>query len=399
MKNFKLILLAICFAFPIILMGCENENISVLSTPNNLTVENGMISFDMVEDADYYSISINNMVFSVDAKHNSNVSIIDGVIKYDANKIFNNNNSYIIKIKARASDKHDSHYSNVVDYIHTIELTIPTNVSISGKMLTWSGVEDATKYVVKVFNKTYNETITYDCNVNYCDITASLAQCGAGEYEYSVKAVRVGKNATETEFSLPVNYIYKQKLSIPTIENVYIQEEAIYLQAKIDENANKITIICGEDVRNIMLNGTSQSVVQDGENLTINLTEIFGESKFDALTKYLFKVVAKYETLGVNYYENSEESNGFVLNKTQKLSSPIIELNYDENFDCYVLTWNKINESAGYKILIRNGTTVEYFTTKDVTTFLINEDFESIKIIAIGVGNYLDSDYSNIVTK
>ena len=75
MKNLKLILLAICFAFPIILMGCENESISVLSTPQNLTVENGIISFDMVEDADYYSISINNMVFSVNAKHNSNVSL------------------------------------------------------------------------------------------------------------------------------------------------------------------------------------------------------------------------------------------------------------------------------------------------------------------------------------
>ena len=71
MKFFKSLIIALCCIFPIILSGCENEDISSLSTPENLSVANGIIAFDVVDDADYYSISINDRVFNVDSKYNS----------------------------------------------------------------------------------------------------------------------------------------------------------------------------------------------------------------------------------------------------------------------------------------------------------------------------------------
>ena len=60
MKIVKSLLITACCMLSIIFAGCENENTLSLSTPEGLSVENGVISFNMVENADYYSISVND---------------------------------------------------------------------------------------------------------------------------------------------------------------------------------------------------------------------------------------------------------------------------------------------------------------------------------------------------
>ena len=396
MKFFKSLLIALCCMFPIILSGCENENISSLSTPENLNISNGIISFKQVEDADYYSISINDRVFNIDSKYNSNVEIIDSTIRYNANKLLEYGQNYSIKVKARGNEKYDSHYTAVVDYVHSIELTVPNNVSVSANTLLWDSVTDASLYIVKVTHLTQNKTEEISCDINYCELTAILDKYGIGEYQFAVKAVRNGVSPVESEYSVVVNYVHYQQLSTPIVESVYQSGNDLKMNVKLDENANKITIFCDDDNRNLMLNGTSVYVSKSGDVTTLNLTGIFGADQFFVLKKYVFSVQAKYETVVSGYYKNSEVSEQVVFNKTATLEKPNVTYSYDSVLDCYLITWQAVEHSAGYIVSINNG--IEYVVDHNQTTFMV-KDFTNAKVKALGAGNYLDSYYSNVISK
>lgn len=396
MKIFRTLLLAVCCMFPLILMGCENKNTSSLSTPQNLTVANGIISFKQVKDADYYSISINDKVFSVDAKYNSNVTIVDGIINYNANKLFAYGNTYSIKIKARGDEKYDSHYTAVYTYLHNIELVSPENVAISAKTLVWDNVNDATYYMVKAFYKTGNITQEYRCDVNLCEISGFLTN-GTGQYQFSVKAVREGLRPAESTYSNVVNYSNYQQLETPIINEINETSNGLIMTATVDENANKITINCDTDLSNIMLNGTSQHVSKSGTNLTINLTGIFGVDEFKELRTYVFTLQAKIETNSTTYFTNSLISEQKVFNKTEKLSKPELTVEKDNTLNKYIATWNAVDNAIGYEIVINNGTPIFVENTK--TVFVIDANNFTIVVRALGAGNYLTSDDSNLVRK
>ncbi len=382
-------------------MGCENQNTSSLSVPKNLTVKNGIISFEQVSDADFYSISINDKVFSVDAKYNSNVNIVDNVINYDANKLFSYGKTYSIKIKARGDEKYDSHYTAVVTYLHNIDLLAPQNVKISAKTLLWDNVNDATYYIVKAFHKTNNRTKEFRCDINMCDISGFLLDDNTkenltGEYQFSVKALREGNNPAESIYSDVVNYTNYEQLSTPIINSVYESGNDIMMSATIDENANKITINCGSDLRNVMLNGTSQYVLKTGANVTLNLTGIFGVDEFVELKAYIFTLQAKIETNSTTYFTNSLMSEQATFNKTIKLKTPSLTKLFSETLNKYVISWEAIENATGYYVVINGGAPIYVENTQ--TQFVI-DDFTNIKVMAIGAGNYLNSNYSSIVTK
>lgn len=377
-------------------MGCENENTSSLSTPKNLNVKNGIISFNKVEDADYYSISINDKVFSVDAKYNSNVTIVDNFINYNANKLFTYGNTYSIKVKARGEDKYDSHYTAAFEYLHNIDLNSPENVILSSGTLTWDNVNNSTYYIVKAFHKTSNKTEEYRCDINSCEISGVLAKYGTGEYQFSVKAVREGNSPAESIFSDVVNFTNYKQLETPIINEIKETANGLVMTATLDTNANKITIHCGTDYRNVMLNGTSQYVSISGSTLTLNLTGIFGVDEFKNLTAYVFTIQAKIETNSTTYFTNSLISEQKVFNKTIKLSTPTLSVQFDNNLNKYVASWISVDNATGYEIVINNGTPI--FIESNKTKFII-DDYSIIKIRALGAGNYLTSNYSNLIRK
>lgn len=397
MKFLKTSVVLLSCMFAIVLFGCENQNISSLSTPTNLEVDNGIIMFDLVEDADYYAISINDKVFMVDAKYNSNVEIVDSVVNYDANKILTYGKSYTIKVKARGNDKYDSHYSNSVEYYHSISLQTPKNLSVNSGTLIWDSVDDASYYMVKIYYATGNITETIKCDVCFCDISSKIEKYGTGKYLLSVKAVRVGVDPAESIFCDQYEYLHYQQLETPTINNVYISGDRLKMNATVDENANKITITCGLTEKNVMLNGSNLNVTRSGENLTIDLTGIFEANEFNNLKKYVFTLQAKYESVVTSYFKNSAVSEQFIFNKTEKLITPTISLNYNSSLNSYVLTWQAVENAVGYKLIVDN--TAEYLIAPNVTEFLCDGEFSSLKLQALGSGNYLNSDYSNIVSK
>lgn len=391
MKYLKTGVAMLCCVFAFVLFGCENQNISSLSTPQNLKIENGIIMFDLVSDADYYAISINDKVFMVDSRYNSNVEIIDSVVRYNANKILTYGKSYTIKVKARGNDKYDSHYCNSVEYYHSISLQTPKNLSVNSSTLTWDGVDDASCYMLKIYYSTADKTEELRCDVCFCDLSSMLAKFGTGKYLLSVKAVRVGVDPAESSYSEQLEYLHYYQLETPTINNVYMFNNNLFMDATLDESANQITLSCGEDNVSIMLNGGNQNVTRTDENLKINLTGVFGANKFSALKKYVFTLQAKYQTVATNYLKNSLVSEQFIFNKTEKLNSPTIELTYKTDLNCYVLTWQTVENAVGYKLVVDS---TEYIVEQGVTQFLINDGFASVKLQALGAGNYLNSDFS-----
>lgn len=396
MKFLKTSVALLCCMFAIVLFGCENKNISSLSTPTNLSVEDGIIMFDLVKDADYYAISINDKVFMVDAKYNSNVEIVDSVIKYDANKILTYGKSYTIKVKARGDDKYDSHYCGSVEYYHSISLQTPKNLSVSSNILIWDNVDDASYYKTKIYYATGNKTEEVRCDVCSCDISSIINKYGTGKYLLSVKAIREGVDSAESIYCEQFEYLHYQQLETPIINSVYMSGGDVKMNATVDENANKITISCNDSVQNIMLNSANLNVTRSAKNVTINLTGVFGKTEFSTLKKYVFTLQAKYESVTTSYFKNSSTSEQFIFNKTEKLTAPTISLGFDANLNSYILTWENIENAIGYKLVVDN---MEYLIEQGTTKFLLDADFNSAKLQALGAGNYLNSEYSNIVNK
>ena len=425
-KVFKFLLLAVCSIFPFVLSGCENNNTTSLSTPKNLEIKNGIISFKQVEDADFYSISVNDKVFSVDAKHNSNVTLVDGLVKYDANRLFAYGNTYSIKVKARGSERYDSHYTAVVEYLHNIDLRAPTNVRISSETLAWDNVSDASYYVVKAYYKTGNNTQEEIAYKNSSKISGFLETYGTGEYQFSVKAIREGINPAESTYSDVANYVNYKPLLTPKIVNVYMSGNELKMSVvDVDANMQKLTIKCGDIVKDVEknpLSGEYTTIFKEfiipeleikpelsiqsklptkpiyrpiKEHYIFNLTKIFGESTFEDLKQYVFTIQAKIENSST-YYTNSETSEQFEYNKTQTLDAPTLSVELDAKSNKFIASWNAIENAIGYEIEI-NGEVI--FVDNLTANFLIEDSNFTIKVRAVGAGNYISSEYSNSITK
>jgi len=423
MKVFKFLLLAVCCMFTFVLSGCENDNTTSLSTPKNLEIKNGIITFKQVEDAEFYSISVNDKVFSVDAKHNSNVTLVDGLVKYDANRLFAYGNTYSIKVKARGSERYDSHYTAVIEYLHNIDLLAPTNVRISSEILSWDNVSDASYYVVKAYYKTgddleednFQEVNSYK---NSCKISGFLETYGTGEYQFSVKAIREGINPAESTYSDVVNFVNYKPLLTPQIVNVYMDGNVLKMSVvDVDVNMQKLTIKCGEIVKDVEKNPLSgeyttifkEFIIPELElkpyssiqaklpikHYIFNLTKIFGASAFEELKQYVFTIQAKIENSST-YYTNSETSEQFKYNKTQTLDAPTIAVELDAKSNKFIASWDTIDNAIGYEIDL-NGETI--FVDNSTTNFLIEDSNFTIQVRAVGVGNYISGEYSNSITK
>lgn len=400
MKLIKSFLLVICLLIPLTLIGCENKNQPSLSTPELISVSNGVIVFAPVDNVEYYEILINELAVKVDARYNSNVSIVDNQINYNASKIFAFGKTYSVKIRAMAEEYKDSKYSNTLSYLHNEILTQPTNVKISANTLTWDIVNTANHYIVQVVHTTSGNSVSYQCETNTCSLLGAYAEFGAGEYGFAVKAVRTGVCAAETEFTTLQSVKHIVTLQNPTIENVFLDGGSLYMMANVDVNANAVDIVYNQNTKNVKLNGTDVNVNKVGNKYKINLSSLYGASTFAELKQYQFKIKAKFETTSVNFYNNSEYSEQFTYNQTIKLNSPNLTLIYSESNGGYFASWNSVNNAQGYVLTIVNGTEeVNIPLTETELSTLITQEFTGVKIKAIGIGNYLDSDYSAIVTK
>ena len=392
----KALLLLMCLFVPFTIAGCENINQQTLSTPKNVKIEQGVLQFNMVENAEYYVIYFNNYEITLNPKYSQKSSIVDGVVNYDATSILDYNKTYRIKIKAIAEEMKDSAFTNEVIYNYVKPLRKPDNVRIVSNNLVWDAVETADEYVIKAQNLTKTETKEYKTNINVFDLNLALNELGAGEYNLFVKAVRKGSVACVGEYSNAVNYSNIVKLNTPNIKDIYELNNKIYMQIELDSNCNKLVIDCNGTSLDIILTNNNFVTISD-KIYTINLTDALSINLTD-LGQYNFKAKSIYATNSNCYYLDSDFSNNFIHNKTSKLAAPTLSLYYSADDGGYIASWNSVNNATKYLIVIINNATE---TEKEVlgNQILITQPFTSIKVKALGVGNFVNSDFSNTLTK
>lgn len=399
MKIIKTLLLTLCLFVPFVIAGCANENQPQLATPANVEVNNGIVVFDAVKDAEVYTLAINDLTINFNASYSSSVEIINNKINYNATKLFKYGKTYQIKLKAAAKEMKESKYSSVVTYTHNQVLEMPTNIKVVSNSLTWNVVESASYYMVKADHLTSGETETFKCDINSCSLSAVVNSFGAGEYAFSVKAVRTGTIPANSDYTSPVEYVYNKVLETPTISNIYLGNGKIYMQVSVDNFANSLSVVCNNSTKNVKLNGTDANVSKVGSDYKINLSGLFG-TEVDELKQYTFKVQAKYETNATNYYKNSAISADYTFDKTETLIVPTLSLSYNSQTGTYLATWQKVNNAKGYVLVVVNGTAEkEYTLGENDTSMSISGAFTKVKIKAVGVGNYLDSAYSALISK
>ena len=419
MKRFKFLFLFLCLFMPLAFVGCENEVMGSLSTPTNLVINEGVISFSIVDNAEYYVISINDNEIVVNPNASQGmgkVTRVDNILYYNANDILFEGESYSIKVKATANERKDSNFTSTSSYVHASSITKPI-LHCSNTELTWTVADNASYYLVKIVTPEDNliaddsnsitdaEVATYQFRTNRFDFSSILST--PGKYKFYVNAVKLGSNGTssyyvESGYTNAYEYVYKKQLNAPNYINIYQVEDHLHMVAVIDENSRAIVINHNGLETSIELNGSNAGIRLEKLNendisnyLDIDLNVALNKT-FDITKQHTFSI----RTIQTNvdsekYYLNSTSSKEVFYNGLHTLQAPVLTLTNDIS-NKKVVSWADTNALVGgYNVYIATNDGVEiHKVDADVKSMTIDKEFISVSVQAIGVGNYLSSNLS-----
>ncbi len=157
-----------------------------ISRPQNLKVENNVISFGKNKNASSYEIKINDE------------SIISETNKYEYN--FIPGIEYKIKVKACVNENLytvGSPWTDEIIYSYTVELAKPIDLLFKEGILTWNAERAINGFTVCCKNNETNEEIEYIVK----DSSFSIATLNNGTYTIKVKTNGIGTNS-DSEYSI-----------------------------------------------------------------------------------------------------------------------------------------------------------------------------------------------------
>ncbi len=441
MKKFRY-LFGLLLLIPLLVAGCEVSFQDTLSAPASVTVETGgYIVFTEVSAADYYVIKINNDEFSVFSNNRYlDKYTLNGVnyYEYDASSVFTLGSSYSVKVKAVADGMKDSSYTSADAYVHTTPVSQVTDIQINGSVLTWSTVDNATSYIVKVVSPedsvtsddvdsvTANTDLTsYSFSTNKFDFGKILNSVGV--YKFYINAVSSSLLYSESGYTEPVSYTYYKTLSSTTTGEVYKVSEydsdegeyvdSLHVMAVVDSNAKFLTLTIDSTAsvtKEIV--ATEPCFEISGNVIDIDLNIMFQDETGVDISLDNLATHTLYITTSAgdgSYYYDSEASDTVSFTLTERLASPVVTLAYDTDSLSYVASfWSKydydtstvtaydttyVSKFVAYLVTTSGVTTQDILTTAN-NTYTISGDFLGVFVQAVGVGNYLTSYVSNIVS-
>ncbi len=191
---------------------------TVLSVPENFKQENNKITWDSVEYTTRYEIIQEN-----DASEQS-------VIIRDTNISLDNLYPGIYKFKVRAVG--DGYFYLNSPYTTSIEIEIkeqkldtPTNITISEGILSFSSVENARSYLIKIdFSEFTISTTSFNIN------TFNLLP---GIYEITVQAIGNGFSITNSDFSETLLYEIKREKTPLELEIIDFRDHVLVPMIRI----------------------------------------------------------------------------------------------------------------------------------------------------------------------
>ena len=427
MKKIKLLLLGIVLCLPFLFLGCSKEKKETLQTPMIVDVEDGIITFSKISNADYYTVLLNDVDIIIDHNFNQNVKIVDDSIQFDANSVLIDGTNYTIKVKANSKKITNSKFSTSFEYQHGENIPTPINATIFNSTLIWDNVSTASYYLVKVvtpsdnaiFDKSGNlisiesssdianaQLSEYICNTNSFPITDFVNT--PGEYSFYVASVFAeGGKVTISKFSEKQTYIHSATLTNPT--NLTLTEIGgkLYLTCVIDKQANAISIKAGTIEKTAELNNSNSSITELSKNyLNIDLNSFFAteiaNNDLNLNTKE-FEIQSKYiSNQNNNVLTNSNYTKIQHVQPKQCFVAPQLSLQFNSYLNKYVASWTNPNiEKTNYTLIVfgKNGIVSKKTLSSSTTSLIIEQDFISLAIMLNENNNFKNSALSNFVSK
>ncbi len=323
--------------FRVIALGDNSQNrynspmssiisVNKLYAPQNAQVEDKVLTFDSVPNAQAYNLKIVNIATKVESF--VTIQATSGLVSYDLSKQGYVAGQYLVYIQSKGDGKItiDSQFSTefAID-----KLSTPQNLRIEDGRLFWDSVENATGYIVKI---TFNEQEKLEENIPYSyDVTSKLLEAG----EYYIEVCATGNDIVSTNKFVSSNYsqgITITKLSAPT--NINIRNNNVVWSTIAESYGYEVLINKDPELK---------YVINDANYMNFGNTE----SQSFLAGRYVFQVRA----LG-NESENilsSQYSTEFQFNKLDTIKNI-----YVEDGD---IKWDEILGVMQYNVYINDSTT------------------------------------------
>lgn len=388
MKKKILVALSVLIASMCFVSCNKKTRVTTLDTPTNLVIENQYISFDEVANASYYMINYDGNTITIKPSGT-------GEIIFNASKIFDEAKTYEIKVKAIGTGSFaDSAYTKTKEYTRHQIFGTPV-VKLNGQVLTWSAIEDAKHYTIKVTYPNGTQGF-YTYSNNSFDIKPLLS--GVGQYVFQVK---VGQEADNNDYSPRITYLYQKQLEKPSNLTLSFNstENEVYLYFVADENTYSYTInVNGVDYS--LQEAYIDTYLKKENYNNLNKVKLFAflqsqNVDIDNIGSLAVSVVSKSSIN--DYYITSQKSSKAYLDIKTMLATPTATV--AKTGENYTLSWGKVDNATGY-VVYKN---FEYFATLDANTtsiVLTKSQYESnvYHIQVDGVGKHLKSLLSNSIS-
>lgn len=366
----------------------ESTRVTTLDTPTNLVIENQYISFNEVANASYYMINYDGNTITVKPSGT-------GEIIFDASKIFAEAKTYEIKVKAIGTGSYaDSSYTKVKQYTRYQAFGAPT-VKMNGKVLTWSAVEDAKHYTIKVTYPNATQGF-YTYSNNSFDIKPLLSS--VGQYKFQVK---VGEEADNNDYSPEIEYTYEKSLEKPSNLSLVFDSmtKEVYLYFVADENSYSYIITVNNEDFSLQEAYIDTYLAKENYN-NLNKLQLFAflqSQNVDTSKLNSLAVSVTSKSSSNDYYITSQKSAKAYLAIKNVAQAPVASVVKSSN--SYSINWKKVDSATGY-VVYKN---FEYLATlsAETTSLLVtkNEYEQNTYHIQVqSVGENLNSLLSNPIS-
>ncbi len=323
-----------------------------LATPDGLTLDYNILSWNRVEDADGYVVWVNGEEYTSQTNF-LELSLSDG--------------EYEIKVKAISSGKYsDSEYSESIFYTATADknvdrLSTPSILGIDGRgQITWSMVGNSLGY--RIFSN--NSLIHTVAGQNTTSFVLDILEPGT----YSIQIQAIGDNVTYSDSARSNSYKYvidpDGTPALPLLSAPVITYDA------------STKSICWTKIRYAIgyLVYLNDNVVE-----RIDGNEVFSYKIDPKLTENIYTVKALGEE---SIYGTSAKSNAitFPLEPAEPPTGLTVKVIEGEA----VIYWDNVDYSVGYKVEIGNKTETVLSNTLKLNGY--PDDEYTIRVSALGDG-------------
>lgn len=350
MKRIALILLLIC-VLCLSFVGCTAKPLSV---PQNLQIQDNILTWDRVDDASGYLVIVNEDEYSVSAPY--------------MELTLQNNKDYSIKVKALGSGKYtDSDFSEVLNYSNKVvspltRLNAPNIMEIDGLgNVYWTLVASSKGY------KIYKNNILFDTVADPYTTSYKLELTDPGTYSIQVQAIGDNVNYSDSAKSNVYKFVINPdgKPNLPNLntpEITYNPETESLEWARIRYAVSYFVFLNDTVVATIDSTGDSNYSYKINPNLSTNV----------------FTVTAVGDNIS---YGMSRKSNSITF--------PLVPANPPQNLRVEVIDgvptiiWDVVDFSRGYildinskqeKVLTNTFTLDQYTDGEYLVRVLANGD-------------------------